>query len=396
MNLRVVVAAIAVSMLFGRCTAQPAPAISGKINLHPGWRPVLYLVQPRRFSEIATNYGGVVVDSARIASDGTFAFSSRAMASEKTLFLVCIQQEGERFANHLLDEDPAAANYVPLVLTSGTTVYFTADADRLQATGAFREPSADNRALEMLRSIRQRSFEAEKQWLLNGAHIEAEQLLAHEDALRRYRQPMMDFADTATAFLPALLAIRWLSPEGDYERIPEFLHGQCNKWRERQPEHALTAELCHAGDREKLPLMTGDRMPDFRLPMSAGDTLPLHSLLGSRLTIVDLWASWCAPCRRENREVLVPLQKRYGAKGLQIMAYSLDSSPQAWKTAIAKDAADWPHASHLGGDVSPFLDALRVTSIPANFILDAQGTVLAKNLHGQALETFVTKYLERG
>ena len=315
------------------------------------------------------------------------------MASEKTLFLVCIQRESERFANRLLDEDPVAANYVPLVYSPAASVFFDADAERLQATAAFRAPSTDNRVLEKLRAVRQRSFEAEKQWL--GDHPDETLLLAHEDALRRYRQPMMDFADSTTALLPALLAIRWVSPEGDYERIPEFLHGQCNKWQERQPEHAFTAELCQAGNREKLPLMIGDRMPDFPLPMSAGDTLPLHSLLGSRLTIIDLWASWCAPCRRENREMLAPLQKRYGAKGLQIIAYSLDSSPQAWKTAIAKDAADWPHASHLGGDVSPFLDALRVTSIPANFILDAQGKVLAKNLHGQALETFVTQYLER-
>lgn len=393
MNLRIVVFAFAVLSLFGRCTAQPAPAISGEITLQAGWRPVLYLVQPRSFSEIAANYGGVVVDSARIGADGRFAFS-RAGVSEKTLLLVCIQREGERFAKRLLDEDPASANYVPLVLNAGENVVFSAEAGRLQASCAFRQPGADNRALSALTALRQRSFEAEKQWLAADFHPDETQLLAHEDALRRYRQPLMDFADSTGAFLPALLAIRWISPAGDYERIPEFLHGQCSKWRERMPEHPMAAELCAAGDRDKLPLMTGGLMPDFALPMSTGDTLPLHRLLGSRLTIVDLWASWCAPCRRENREVLVPLRERYGAKGLQIIGYSLDSSPAAWQAAITKDGADWPQASHLGGDVSPFLDALRITNIPANFILDARGTVLAKNLHGEALEVFVRGYLE--
>jgi peroxiredoxin len=396
MKLRTLVSLFAAALLFGRCTAQPGPAISGVVNLQSGWRPVLYLVQPRHFSEIAANYGGVVVDSARIGPDGTFAFSSKGSVSEKTLFLVCIQWEGERFANRLLDEDPAAANYVPVVLNPGETVSLRADAGRLQATCAFGNPAADNRAISALTALRQRSFEAEKQWLSTGGHVDAEQLPAYEDALRRYRQPLMDFADTTGALLPALLAVRWLSPEGDYERIPEFLYGQCGKWRQRYPGHPRVAELCAAGDSEKLPLMTGGLMPDFPLPMSTGDTISLHKLLGTRLTIVDLWASWCAPCRRENREVLAPIRERYGAKGLQIIGYSLDSSPQAWKAAIAKDGADWPHASHLGGDVSPFLDALRITNIPANFILDAEGKVLAKNLHGQALEAFVAKHLERG
>lgn len=141
--------------------------------------------------------------------------------------------------------------------------------------------------------------------------------------------------------------------------------------------------------------MVGETMPDFSLPLSDGDTLRLHAMLGKRLTLLDLWASWCAPCRRENRAVLVPLWEKYRDSGFSIVGYALDSSPEAWKTAIHKDAAVWPQTSHLGGDTSPFLDALHVTTIPANFLLDPNGKVLAKNLHGEALQAFVDAYLAK-
>lgn len=62
--------------------------------------------------------------------------------------------------------------------------------------------------------------------------------------------------------------------------------------------------------------------------------------------------------------------------------------------AFADSSASWPHSSHLSGDATPFMTALRITTIPANFILDAQGKVIAKNLHGEALRVFIEDYLK--
>ncbi|MBL7810319.1 MAG: hypothetical protein JNN28_21025, partial [Saprospiraceae bacterium] len=59
------------------------------------------------------------------------------------------------------------------------------------------------------------------------------------------------------------------------------------------------------------------------------------------------------------------------------------------------DGANWPQASHLSGDDTPFMQTLRISTIPANFILDAQGKILAKNLHGEVLSRFITEYLQK-
>lgn len=375
-----------------QCRTQSAPAISGTITLSADWKPMVYLVQPRSFAEIASNYSGLVLDSASIAADGSFAFPKAPKKDGELLVQLCIQKAGNRFPNQLLDDNPLISNYMPLMLKPGQALEIRAEASRFQASFFIQNPSAENRALLELRDIRHRAYQTEQAFLNAENPADEHHLLEQEAALHRFQKPLMDFADSSADFWPAAVATRWVSLTGDYERIPEFIFRQCEKWRQKLPTNPWVDQLCQAGNREKLPLMLGDQVPDFALPMSNGDTVNLHALLGKRLTILDIWASWCMPCRRENREVLAPIWDQYKDQGLQILGYSIDSSPAAWKAAIAKDLATWPHASHLSGDETPFLQALRISTIPANFILDEQGKVLAKNLHGEALKAFLKDF----
>lgn len=370
-----------------RCSTQPLAVLSGKIAVSPGWKPVVYLVQPRHFTEIASNYGGIVVDSAVIDAEGFFAFSEIPARVEEGLFQVCIQPSGSRFPNQLIDDNPLISNYMPIVLQRNISVKITTEADRLQAGFTIENPTDENAALLKLRDLRHTSFRQH----LSG-HTEAPDentLLEHEAALLHFREPLMAFADATQSLYAALVTIRWVSPDADYERVPEFLFRQCEKWRATLPDHPFVQEFCQFASPEKLPVRTGQKMPDFHLPLLSGDTVSLYQLLGTRLTVVDIWASWCAPCRRENREVLAPLYRQYREKGLQIIGYSIDADSTSWKNAISKDKAMWPHASHLTGDETPFLDALNIRTIPANFVLDAEGKVLGKNLHGEALRGLV-------
>lgn len=268
----------------------------------------------------------------------------------------------------------------------------TAQAGNLQASAHFERSSYDNAVLSSLIKTRNAAYNEQRALLGNPEHPDENNLLAVEDALALFRAPMMAFADTTNSVWAALVATRWVSPEGDFERVPEFIARQCGRWSEKNAENILVAGLCEKADKQHLPVLQGDLIPDFALPMSNGDTVTLHSLLGERLTILDIWASWCMPCRRENRDVLLPIWTEFHSKGVQIVGYSIDSGAQAWRAAIAKDQAAWPHASHLTGDATPFMDALRISTIPANFVLDKEGRVVAKNLHGAALKAFVEGY----
>ncbi|MBK9013078.1 MAG: TlpA family protein disulfide reductase [Saprospiraceae bacterium] len=245
-----------------------------------------------------------------------------------------------------------------------------------------------------LRDIRQAAFDQFLAGKAAGAHDESA-LLDEEKALHSFQKPMMQFAEETTYLLPALTAIRWVSIEQDYERVPEFMVSQAEKWKAAAPGHPWVAQLAVVGDRKSLPVLVGDEIPDYPMPMLSGDTIPLRQLLGKRLTVLDLWASWCAPCRKQNRNYLVPLWDKYHAAGFQVVGYALDADRGTWASAIEKDGADrWPHASDLRGDDAPLFKELRLTTIPANFVLDAAGKVVAKNLHGEELAAFVEHYFQ--
>ena len=135
----------------------------------------------------------------------------------------------------------------------------------------------------------------------------------------------------------------------------------------------------------------GSDSHDFTAPTPDGSTLSLHKNLG-KITILDFWASWCRPCRAENPNV-VRIYNKYHDKGLNIVGVSLDRKKEQWVQAIDQDNLDWHHVSNLQFWQDPIAKAYGVRSIPATFILDENGTVIAKNLRGPALESKIAEVL---
>lgn len=379
---------------YSSCTAQLPFPVSGHIEMQPGWKSSVYLVQPRHFNEIASDYLGVVIDSAVIEPDGRFHFSKLPdFPADPQLMTLVVQKKGTRFANHLEDPLAGSANYMPVVLQQGVTLKVNAKAEAFQYSFQIEDPSPDQEALLALREVQKNAL-AEYRALSTLDEENDTLLLEREKNFMVYADHLMKFADSTTSLYAALVATRWLSPSGDYERVPEFLHRQCRKWKIAQPNHFLVEELCASSDKGILPVMIGDTIPGYTLPMANGDTSTLHDLLGRKLTILDIWASWCAPCRKENRTILLPLWNEYKDHGFHIVGYSIDSDRDSWQKAIIKDGASWSQASHLSGDETPFLASLRITTIPANFLLDADGKVLAKNVFGEELQNLVKEYFK--
>lgn len=138
----------------------------------------------------------------------------------------------------------------------------------------------------------------------------------------------------------------------------------------------------------------GKIAPEFSGPTPDGKTLALSDVKG-KATIVDFWAAWCGPCRRENPNV-VRVYEKYKDKGLEIIGVSLDrpNQKQRWLDAIAKDNLTWHHVSHLQYFNDPIARQYSVNSIPAMFVLDEEGRIVAKKLRGQALEDQIASMLD--
>lgn len=135
----------------------------------------------------------------------------------------------------------------------------------------------------------------------------------------------------------------------------------------------------------------GKTAPDFSAPSPEGKTISLKESMG-KVTIIDFWASWCQPCRMENPAV-VALYNEYHAKGLNIIGVSLDKDGEKWKEAITKDGLTWNHVSNLKGWQDPIAEQYNVKSIPATFILDEKGNIVARDLRGEELKAKVKELL---
>ena len=137
----------------------------------------------------------------------------------------------------------------------------------------------------------------------------------------------------------------------------------------------------------------GQKAPDFSQYTPNGERVSLSSIKG-KVILVDFWASWCGPCRRANPHV-VELYNKYHEQGLEILGVSLDKDKEAWVKAIEKDQLPWTQISDLKGWGNAAAKLYGVNSIPHVMLLDSEGKIIAKQLHGEELENKIKETLNK-
>lgn len=148
------------------------------------------------------------------------------------------------------------------------------------------------------------------------------------------------------------------------------------------------------------PLQTADtKAPEISLVSPSGKTVKLSKLKG-KMVLIDFWASWCGPCRKENPHVVEAYNKYkaakfQNAKGFEVYSVSLDRNEDAWKKAIKDDKLIWKnHGWDKDGAVSK---VYQVYSIPSGFLVDGEGNIVAKGneLRGMGLHLALDKYIKQ-
>jgi thiol-disulfide isomerase/thioredoxin len=122
---------------------------------------------------------------------------------------------------------------------------------------------------------------------------------------------------------------------------------------------------------------------------TSGRMISLSSFKGKYL-LIDFWASWCGPCRAESPNIKIAYD-RYQSKGFEVLGVSLDNDKNAWIKAINKDGLKWTNVSDLQGWKNSVAKKYIVEAVPANYLLDREGKIIAKNLRGEALLNKLTE-----
>jgi peroxiredoxin len=138
---------------------------------------------------------------------------------------------------------------------------------------------------------------------------------------------------------------------------------------------------------------TGKPSPDISLPDSNGQIFTLRQLQG-KVVLIDFWASWCAPCRKNNPG-LAKIYSQWHAKGFEILGVSLDEDLNNWKKAIKQDQLDWLQVIDMKGWESPTADSYHVNAIPASFLVDKHGILVKINPEGRMLESEIRRLLKK-
>ncbi|MEL7020659.1 MAG: redoxin domain-containing protein [Bacteroidota bacterium] len=150
---------------------------------------------------------------------------------------------------------------------------------------------------------------------------------------------------------------------------------------------AVSAEL-----KRVAAFTVGGTPPDFTQPSPEGKAISLTDFRG-KVTLIDFWASWCGPCRKENPNV-VRMYEKYKDRGFEILGVSLDKTKDRWIQAIEKDQLTWPQVSDLKGWSNEVARTYGVTSIPQTVLLDKDGKIIARNLRGPTLEAKLAQIFE--
>lgn len=405
---RIYIAIIFLAGLHGLVKAQDSSLqthclVEGYIKLNPDWRQTVYVSRMNHYQNLFSGFDGLITDSVQINSEGYFRLLLPSDAAAPVMYRLNVAPISSKARAGMFMWLPQE-NYLHLVAEAGKKIVIQADISRLTSSYALTEASDANHAISAVQDLR-RGFLghtsnalAEMEKLTREQPEQADRIRADISQELAKEFPAMLFLfknwmDTTSHFYAWLLASSYYSKDNDKSVCYPQLIEKAGQWAIRYPQNTFINDLLQEISEFIDYLPIGSYAPNIELSSPDGQMVRLYDVK-ARLILLDFWASWCSPCRVENKTYVAPLYEAFRDKGLEVFGVSFDTQSKRWTDAIQKDGYGWIHVSDLlGMAASPVSQTYRINSVPATFILDENKRIIAKDLRGDALRAFVKKIL---
>ena len=292
-------------------------------------------------------------------------------------------------------------NYGLIAIQNKDTIVFKADISSLvnfQASGS-KEVEGNTQLLEIINSIKPKTDSLKIIYQKSVGTVEESIVLErirkrYDSIILQQRENLKRFIDENPNLFINLITLQQLGDVAEYYNYYEKVSINLDSL---YPNNFWINDVKEKVKSERNTAI-GAQAPNFKINDSKGKPFELNTLKGSYV-LLDFWASWCAPCRREN-PMIVDLYNTYHPMGLEIVGISLDDTTKTidakadWLKAINQDGLKWKQVSQLKGFESSVCLDYGITSIPSTFLLDENGVIIARNLRGTILANKLKEIFE--
>jgi thiol-disulfide isomerase/thioredoxin len=274
---------------------------------------------------------------------------------------------------------------VPLAINKGQHIVLKGDnLDDLKISGSsdtqllndyesFRTASLN----QLVKSIRDTIKKLKKEKIRENEIAELREI-----EVENYEHHLNELVQFIKEKMGTSIAIYATSTRWNSKNLP-FLKELVSKFEKEHPQIEITKNL-----KNKIQLLQktsiGSVVSNIKIPNQLGEIIQLNTIK-STYTLIDFWASWCPPCRTEST-LLNELYTTYHSKGFEIYGISLDSNKDRWLKALEMDNRIWTNVSTVEGFKTPVSIEYGITALPTNFLIDANGKIIASNIHGKYLK----------